>query len=122
MGSLTLWEELADDLLPSSLSDKAGDEVVFDFVKNWQSGKVSFDTLEWRSHLQSGIVTQSHEEDISAKIETLSILVSSAGNMCPFSRLEAALVPLKLYGIMIFILVGYTLARTVTFFEKRLIE
>ena len=66
------WEELVDLVVSERLAKQSGGEIKYDFIRNWPSGQVGFNTLEWRQLLKEGKMTQLDEEDISSKIDSIA--------------------------------------------------
>ena len=98
-------------------------EIMLEFAKGWPSGLAGFETLEWRALLQNGVVTPTTEQDISARIESLSVIKGRRGGRCPtFKTSLEPDVPVKLYAFMVGLLLFHAVGRTVSVFEHRLFE
>eukprot|EP00354_Favella_ehrenbergii_P010122 CAMPEP_0170477058 /NCGR_PEP_ID=MMETSP0123-20130129/18375_1 /TAXON_ID=182087 /ORGANISM="Favella ehrenbergii, Strain Fehren 1" /LENGTH=120 /DNA_ID=CAMNT_0010748521 /DNA_START=1222 /DNA_END=1581 /DNA_ORIENTATION=+ len=98
----TQWENTVDAILAETLLEQTGGAFKYDFIKNWPSGRVSFDSAEWLAHMHSGVVTPADEADISAKIHALSRMLAFGGGQCPrLAYADLATYPLKFYIIIV---------------------
>lgn len=55
--------------------DTEAGEVKLNFIRNWITGESGFSTMEWRTLLANGIMTDADEADISAKLQRMGAYV-----------------------------------------------
>ena len=117
------WEELVDLVVSERLAKETAGEIKYDFIRNWPSGQIGFNSLEWRQNLREGKVVKADEEDISSKIEAISMFMGQGGGQCSAIKgKEFGSLTLKIYGIIIAILAILLLGRSVKVLGHRLIE
>ena len=63
------WEQLVDKSLMEKMLEAHNGAILYDFLRNWPSGKTSFKSAEWRNYIQTGYVIPKDVDDISAKIQ-----------------------------------------------------